>query len=89
MTPRTGYTGYTEAQKRATMKYQKANLDAITLRFQKGYKEKLQAHLELTGEKQIEFIRRAIKETIERDKATMRDALRKQTLTAIVQEPEE
>lgn len=71
--PRTGYTGYTEAKKRATMKYQKANLDAITLRFQKGYKEKLQAHLELTGEKQIEFIRRAIEETIARDRAKMKE----------------
>lgn len=73
MTPRTGYTGYTEAGKRATMKYQKEHMDAITLRFQKGYKEKLQAHLELTGEKQIEFIRRSIEETIARDRAKMKE----------------
>lgn len=67
------YTGYTEAQKRATMKYQKEHLDAITLRFHKGYKEKLKAHMELTGEKQIEFIRRAIEETIARDRAKMKE----------------
>ena len=69
-------TNYTEAGKRATIKYQKEHLDAITLRFPKGYKENIQSHLELTGEKQIEFIRRAIEETIARDRAKMREGFK-------------
>ena len=73
---RKGYTGYTEAGKIATMKYQKEHLDAITLRFPKGYKERLGAHLELTGESQIGFIRRAIEETIARDRARMRQGFK-------------
>ena len=77
--PRKGYTGYTESGKKATMKYQKEHLEAITLRFQKGYKARLQAHLELTGEKQIEFIRRAIEETIARDRARMREGFKPET----------
>ena len=79
--PRKGYTGYTEAGKKATIKYQKTHMEAITLRFQKGYKDRLNAHLELTGEKQIEFIRRAIEETIARDRARMREGFKPEPRT--------
>lgn len=89
MTPRTKYTGYTEAQGRAIMKYQREKMDSFTVRVQKGLRPVIDQHRELTGESLSEFLRRAVMETIQRDKATMREALKKQTLTAIVQEPEE
>lgn len=89
MTPRTEYKGYTEAQKRAIVKYQKEKMDSFTVRVQKGLRPVIDQHRELTGESLSEFLRRAVMETIQRDKATMREALKKQTLTAIVQEPEE
>lgn len=89
MTPRTEYTGYTDAQRRASVKYQREKMESFTVRVQKGLRSVIDQHRELTGESLSAFLRRAVTETIERDKATMREALRKQTMTAIVQEPEE
>jgi predicted HicB family RNase H-like nuclease len=89
MTPRTRYTGYTEAQKRATVKYQKEKMDSFTVRVQKGLRAVIDQHRELTGESLSEFLRRAVMETIKRDKETMREALKKQALTENVQEPKE
>lgn len=89
MTPRTRYTGYTEAQGRAIMKYQREKMDSFTVRVQKGLRATIDQHRELTGESLSEFLRRAVMETIARDKETMRAALKKQTLTEIVQTPEE
>lgn len=89
MTPRTGYTGYTDVNRRAITKYQREKMDSFTVRVQKGLRAVIDQHRELTGESLSEFLRRAVMETIQRDKATMREALKKQTLTAIVQEPKE
>ena len=74
--PRKGYTGYTEAGKNATIKYQKQHLDQINLKYQKGFKDKILAHTELTGEALAAFVRRAIEETIARDRARMREGFK-------------
>lgn len=89
MTPRTGYTGYTEVNRRAITKYQREKMDSFTVRVQKGLRAVIDQHRELTGESLSEFLRRAVMETIAHDKETMRAALKKQTLTEIVQAPEE
>ena len=60
---------YTEAGKRATIKYQAKTYDKITLMVHKGEREKIQAHAFHMNESTSEFIRRAIAETIERDNA--------------------
>ena len=72
--PRKG--GYNEVSKRATMKYQKEHLDQINLKYPKGFKDKILAHTELTGEYMAPFIRRAIEETIARDRARMREGFK-------------
>lgn len=60
---------YTEAGKRATIKYQAKTYDKITLMVHKGERAKIKAHAEKMRESSAEFIRRAIAETIERDNA--------------------
>ena len=60
--------GYSESQKRATMKYLKENYDSITIRVPKGQKDKIRNHAESMGETLTPFILRAIEETIARDK---------------------
>lgn len=72
------YEGYTQARNKATQKYQKEHLEQMNLRFPKGYRAKLQEHLDMTGECTIEFVRRAIAETIERDREKMRGAFKKE-----------
>ena len=59
---------YTEASKKAAIKYQKANYDNLSLRFRKGEKQRYYDHAELMGEKPTEFIRRALEETLQRDR---------------------
>lgn len=77
---------YSQAQKKATMKYLKENYDAITLRFPKGMKDKYKAHADLMGEPLIRFIERAISETIARDRARIRETMKNAPKPA---EPEE
>lgn len=62
---------YSEAHKRATIKYQVEKMDNITIRYAKslGVKEMVQKHAKLTGESMSAFILRACLETMERDKA--------------------
>lgn len=60
---------YSEAQKNATIKYQKENLECLSLRYPKGTKKPIQEHAKLMGESMSVFILRAIRETIERDRA--------------------
>lgn len=43
-------------------------LDAVTIRMQKGVKDKIKAHAESMGESVNGFINRAIEETMNRDK---------------------
>jgi len=59
---------YTEAQKNATMKYMKKTYDRFDLKLAKGQKEEIQAHAVSMDESLNAFIKRAIDETIERDK---------------------
>lgn len=59
---------YSEASKRATIKYISNNRDKITLMVPKGERERIYDHAELMGESGTAFIRRAIEETIERDR---------------------
>lgn len=79
MTPRTGYTGYTDVNRRAIVKYQREKMDSFTVRVQRGLRPVIDQHRELTGESLSAFLRRAVEETIERDRATMRAALKRET----------
>lgn len=67
---------YTPAQNRATQKYNKKAYEQVVIRLPKGERDKMQAHAELMGEKQAEFFRRAIAETIARDRARIREAMK-------------
>ena len=58
---------YTEAHKRATMKYKKKAYDRIELQVKKGKKDELKEHANSKGESLNGFINRAIDETVERD----------------------
>ncbi|MDR1564873.1 MAG: hypothetical protein LBS74_07955 [Oscillospiraceae bacterium] len=58
----------TKAQMSATNKYDKNNYDRATILLSKGEKPKIQAHAALFKESLNAFIKRAIAETIERDK---------------------
>lgn len=59
----------TEAQKRATAKWRKEKTDEIRFRVPKGERAVIQAHASQQGESTTAFIKRAIKETMERDNA--------------------
>jgi predicted HicB family RNase H-like nuclease len=56
-----------EAQKKATAKYEKHNYDKVLLRLDKGDKDRIKAHADSRNESVNGFIKRAIDETIERD----------------------
>ena len=58
-----------KAQQKAVNKYMKENYDRINVTVPKGTKEAIKAHAESRGESVNGFISRAIKETIEREKA--------------------
>lgn len=60
----------TEAQLRASRKYQQEKLDNITFRVPKGEKESIQEHAKTQGESTNAFIYRAVKETMQRDAET-------------------
>ena len=59
----------TEAQKRATAKWRKEKTDEIRFRVPKGERAVIQAHANHQGESTTAFIKRAIKEAMERDNA--------------------
>ena len=56
-----------KANQRAVAKYTKSHYDDIKVRVPKGEREKIQIHAEKRAETVNSFIKRAIKETIERD----------------------
>ena len=58
----------TDAQKKATAKWNAEKVDRIIFRVVKGQKEIIQRHAESQGESLSSFLNRAVKETIERDK---------------------
>lgn len=57
-----------KASTRAKNKYNAKAYDRINIAIKKGSKAKIQAHAESKGESLNGFIKRAIKETISRDK---------------------
>ncbi len=59
---------YTEAKKKGNRKWDAANLDRLSLAVPKGRKAEIQAHAQGMGETVNGFLKRAIEETIERDK---------------------
>lgn len=59
---------YTEAQKQSAKKWDAANLDRLSLALPKGDKERIKAHAAAQGESVNGFIKRAIDETMQRDK---------------------
>lgn len=67
---------YSEASKRATMKYQKENLEQILLRYPKGTKKIIQDHCKLVGESMVSFMLRAATETMERDKKRIAELMK-------------
>lgn len=60
---------YTEARKRANEKYNAKAYDRINIAIPKGEKETIKDHAEQQGESVNGFIKRAIDETMKRDKA--------------------
>lgn len=70
------YKGYTRKQGEAVDRYMKANYDQVLVRDKKGFKEEVQNHAALTGESTNAFILRAIRETMERDKADITKMMR-------------
>lgn len=60
----------TEKRKESMYKYAKENLKRVPLDMQKTTYEEIKAHAEGRGESVNGFIKRAISETMERDKAT-------------------
>ena len=59
-----------QAQKKATAKYEQQNYDKVLLRLEKGKKDKIKLHAENRGESLNGFINKAIDEKMERDKAS-------------------
>ena len=57
-----------KAQQNAVNKYMKNNYDRINLAVRKGMREVIQAHAAKCGESATAFIKRAIEETMARDK---------------------
>ena len=58
----------TEAQKRASQKWQKDKVDDLRIRVEKGQREIIRNHAKTQGESLNAFVNRAIMETMERDK---------------------
>ena len=59
-----------EAQKRAIAKWQKEKVDEVKFRVPKGERALIQAHAKEQVESTTAFIKRAIREAMERDNAT-------------------
>lgn len=57
---------YSEAQKKAVLKYQKANYDCINLRYKKGYRDLVKQYADDAGVSVNAFVKIAIDEKIER-----------------------
>lgn len=58
-----------KAQQKAVAKYMSANYDEIKVRVMKGQKDKIKAHVAITGESVNAFITRAIEEAMTRDQS--------------------
>lgn len=71
---------YTEARKESNVKWDKQNLDRISIALAKGSRDKIKAHAERQGESVNRFIIRAIEEAIERDQGRGASASETQTI---------
>ena len=56
-----------QAQKKATEKYEQQNYDKVLLRLEKGKKDIIKAHAEQNGESINGFVNRAIGEAMQRE----------------------
>lgn len=61
---------YTEAQKRATIKYQKENMEQIAIRVKKGERALLKEEAEQQGQSMAQYIIQAVNERAERQLLT-------------------
>lgn len=79
---------YNERIKINQIKYQKNGQDRIVLQYPKSSGElaKIDAHCELTGEPRLTFIKRAIRETIQRDREMFRANIKNQPKISIEDE---
>ena len=59
---------YTEKKKESNRRWDEKNLDRISIAVPKGNREKIKAHAVSQGETVNGFIKRAIDETMERDR---------------------
>lgn len=59
---------YTESKKKSNQKWDKANLDRMSIAVPKGMREVIKEHARSRGETANKFINRAIDETMENDK---------------------
>ena len=62
-----------EAQLRAIAKWQKDKTDDVKFRVPKGERAVIQAHAKEQGETTTAFLKRAVRETIERDNASKKN----------------
>lgn len=59
---------YTEARKESNIKWDRQNLDRLSIALPKGSRDRIKAHAESQGESVNRFIARAVDEAIERDR---------------------
>lgn len=70
-------TYYTDAIKRANLKYQREKLKRVGIWVQKGTDEDWKRHAELMGDDSLSaFVKRAVAETMDRDRQRIKDALK-------------
>ena len=67
---------YDEARKKSMMKYQKDKLERVAVWVPKGMGADWKKHAELVGESTTAFIKRAVAETMARDRQRIREALK-------------
>lgn len=67
---------YNEDRKKAILKYQKDKMERIAVWLPKGMGTEWKNHAELVGESTTAFIKRAIAETMARDRQRIKEALK-------------
>lgn len=70
---------YDEKAKDRMMRYQKDKLERVAVWVPKGVGAEWKAHAELVGESYAAFFKRAVAETIARDRAKIREAMKNAT----------
>lgn len=67
---------YDEKAKDRMMRYQRDKLERVSVWVPKGMGSEWKAHAELVGESYAAFFKRAVAETISRDRAKIREAMK-------------